>query len=131
VKPTTGGGVLFGLLCSKIAGEVAAEALKQTDFSNSFLSCYQSRCKALIGSELTVMLWLRKMLDRLPDKRVDKLVELARKLELNQLLEASGDMDFQGRTLMHMLQHPTGLVAAIHLIFSSLMSLGPSVSNSE
>jgi geranylgeranyl reductase family protein len=131
VKPTTGGGVLFGLLCSKIAGEIASEALKQTNFSDSFLSCYQLRCKALIGSELTVMLWLRKMLDRLPDKRVDKLVALARKLELNQLLEASGDMDFQGRTLMHMLHHPTGLVAAIHLILSSLMSLGPSVSTSE
>ncbi len=130
VKPTTGGGVLFGLLCSKIAGEIASEALMQNDSSDSFLSRYGSRCKALIGSELTVMLWLRKMLDRLPDKRVDKLVALARKLELNQLLEASGDMDFQGRTLMHMLHHPTGLVTAVHLILSSLISLEPSVSNS-
>ena len=33
VKPTTGGGVIFGLTCAKIAGEVACEAVMNNNFS--------------------------------------------------------------------------------------------------
>ena len=33
VKPTTGGGVIFGLTCAKTAGEVAYEAVKNSNFS--------------------------------------------------------------------------------------------------
>ena len=34
VKPTTGGGVIFGLTCAKVAAEVASQALKQDDVSS-------------------------------------------------------------------------------------------------
>ena len=36
VKPTTGGGVIFGLTCAKVAAEVASQALKQGDVSSNF-----------------------------------------------------------------------------------------------
>ena len=41
VKPTTGGGVIFGLTCAKVAAEVASQALKQDDLSSNFLQNYQ------------------------------------------------------------------------------------------
>ena len=37
VKPTTGGGVIFGLTCARAAAEVASQALKQGDVSSDFL----------------------------------------------------------------------------------------------
>ncbi|MCJ7762755.1 NAD(P)/FAD-dependent oxidoreductase, partial [Candidatus Bathyarchaeota archaeon] len=44
VKPTTGGGVIFGLTCAKIAAEVVNDALEKGDVSSDFLEFYQKRC---------------------------------------------------------------------------------------
>lgn len=120
VKPTTGGGVIFGLLCSKIAGEVASEALKKNDFSASLLSRYESRCKDLIGPNLTTMRRVRKILNQLSDEQIERVIELCTKLKVNKLLEEAGDMDFQGTSLMHIIRHPTALMVLAYLMFSSL-----------
>jgi len=122
VKPTTGGGIIFGSLCSKIAGEVAYEALKTSDFSKGFLSRYQSRWRELIGFDLAAMHRLRKLLNRLPDDKVDKLIGLCSKLEVNKILEEVGDLDFQGKSLVRVVQHPSALIAALYFFFSSLIS---------
>lgn len=120
VKPTTGGGVVFGLLCSKTAGAVAAEALKTDDFSETALSRYQHRCRDLIGFELAVMRQMRRLINRLSDNRIDNAIALANRLGSNRSLEAVGDMDFQGRSLVHAIRHPTVLATMIYLILSSL-----------
>lgn len=123
VKPTTGGGIIFGSLCSKIAGEVAYEALKSNDFSKGFLSQYQSRWRELIGFDLAAMRRIRKLLNRLPDDKVDKFIGLCSKLEVNKILEEVGDLDFQGKSLVHVVQHPSALIVALYFVFSSLISL--------
>lgn len=122
VKPTTGGGIIFGLSCSKIAGEVASEAIKENDLSESFLSRYESQCRNLIGLEIAMMRQVRKMLNQLSDEKVDKIIELCTKLEVNKLLEEFGDMDFQGRSLLRMIRHSTALMVAVYLLFSWLTS---------
>ena len=58
VKPTTGGGVIFGLTCAKIAAEVASQAIKQGDVSSNFLQNYQKRCNDLLSFDFLVMLGL-------------------------------------------------------------------------
>jgi len=122
VKPTTGGGIVFGLLCSKIAGEVAYEALKSKDFSTGFLSQYQSRWRELIGFDLTAMRQVRKMLNRLPDDKIDTIIRLCSKLGADRILEEIGDLDFQGKSLVRVIQHPSALIIALYSIFSSLTS---------
>jgi len=122
VKPTTGGGIIFGSLCSKIAGEVAYEALKSDDFSKGFLSRYQSRWRELIGFDLAAMRRIRKLLISLPDDKVDKFIGLCSKLEVNKILEEVGDLDFQGKSLVRVVQHPSALIAALYFVFSSLIS---------
>jgi len=59
VKPTTGGGVIMGLTCAKIAGETAYQALQQNDFSEGFLSRYQQRWQKTIGFDMAVMRQIR------------------------------------------------------------------------
>ena len=122
VKPTTGGGVIVGLSCSKIAGEVAYEAVKNNDFSETFLSRYQSRWKELMGFDLTVMQQIRKLLNRLSDDKVDKIIGLCAKFGVDDVLEEVGDLDFQGRSLIPMIKHPTTLVTMLYFILSWLTS---------
>jgi digeranylgeranylglycerophospholipid reductase len=122
VKPTTGGGVIVGLSCSKIAGEVAYEAVKNSDFSETFLSRYQSRWKELVGFDLTVMRQIRKLLNRLSDDKVDKIIGLCARFGVDDVLEEVGDLDFQGRSLIPMIKHPTTLVTMLYFILSWLTS---------
>ncbi len=121
VKPTTGGGLIFGLLCSKIAGEVAAKAVKDNDYSAEFLSQYQSRWKRAIGFELAVMRYLRLMLNRLSDKEFDKLIALCSKFEMGKILEERGDLDFEGTSLIRMLKDPTTFAVSLYFLLSSVI----------
>lgn len=122
VKPTTGGGVIFGLTCAKVAGEVACEAVQMQDFSDTFLSCYQSRWKRLAGFELDAMLQMRRMLNSLPDRRIDGLFSLCSRLGVDGVLEKVGDLDFQGKTVVNMLRYPGALAAVAYFVFSWLTS---------
>jgi digeranylgeranylglycerophospholipid reductase len=122
VKPTTGGGVIVGLSCSKIAGEVAYEAVKNNDFSETFLSRYQSRWKELMGFDFTVMRVIRKLLNRLSDDKMDKIVDLCARFGVDDVLEEVVDLDFQGRSLIPMIKHPTTLVTMLYFILSWLTS---------
>jgi digeranylgeranylglycerophospholipid reductase len=124
VKPTTGGGVIFGLTCAKVAGEVAYEAVKRRDFSESFLSSYQSRWKRLVGFDLGVMLRLRRMLNTFSDNKTDGMIDLAGRFRIDRVLEKGGDLDFQGRSLIPMLRYPGTLAVLFYFMFSWLTSSG-------
>lgn len=122
VKPTTGGGVIFGLTCAREAGEVACEAVKMQDFSEAFLSRYQSRWKRLVGFDLAAMLRMRRMLNSLSDSRIDGMIDLCTKLGVDSVLEKVGDLDFQGRTLIPMIKYPGALAVISYFLFSWLTS---------
>ncbi len=122
VKATTGGGVIFGLLCAREAGKVAHEAVENQDFSEAFLADYQRRWRQLIGFELSAMLRMRKMLDSLSDNRVDRIIDLCNRLGVNGLLERFGDLDFQGRSLIPMMRYPGTLAVLIYFFGSWLIS---------
>jgi digeranylgeranylglycerophospholipid reductase len=122
VKPTTGGGVIFGLTCAREAGEVACEAVKMQDFSEDFLSRYPSRWKRLVGFDLAAMLRMRRMLDSLSDSRIDGMIDLCRKLGVGSVLEKVGDLDFQGKSLIPMVKYPGALAVISYFLFSWLTS---------
>ncbi len=122
VKPTTGGGIVFGLLCARTAGEVAYEAIENRDFSERTLSHYQFQWRKIVGFDLTMMLKLRKMLNRLSDDEMDKIINMCTKLQVNRVLEKAGDADFMGRSLIRMLPNPATLTVALYFVFHSLVS---------
>lgn len=122
VKPTTGGGVIFGITCGKVAGEVAAEAVENKDFSEVFLSEYQHRWRKLVGFDLSAMLRMRRMLNSLSDKKMDNTIDLCNKLDIDKALEKFGDLDFQGRSLIPMIRHPGALTVIGYFVGSWLTS---------
>ncbi len=107
VKPTTGGGVVFNATCAKIAGEVAAEALKKNDVSAMFLRTYQKRCQETLGFDVRVMLQARRFLNRLSDAQLDGALGFAAKVGFDRALRDVEEIDFQGRTLLTVLRKPT------------------------
>lgn len=122
VKPTTGGGIVMGLTCAKIAGETAVKATQQNDFSEHSLSEYQRRCQKAIGFDMMMMKQIRSMLNHLPDSRIDKMINLCSKWNVNGVLQKVRDIDFQGKAMIPLLKSPAILMVIIYFIFASSTS---------
>jgi digeranylgeranylglycerophospholipid reductase len=116
VKPTTGGGVVFGLTCARIAAELANEALQKNDVSSNFLHAYQKRCKAALGFDFGVMLRIRKFLDALSDVKVDEVLRFCEELGLGKALENVEEIDFQGQALLKILTKPATFAALAYFL---------------
>jgi digeranylgeranylglycerophospholipid reductase len=120
VKPTTGGGIVFSLICGRIAGKVAHDASRRGDASEAFLKQYERRWKREIGHDLSAMRRIRRMLFRLPDRRLEKILSIARTFDVAAILGKADDIDMQGRTLAKLGLDPR---LAISLLCSSILSL--------
>jgi digeranylgeranylglycerophospholipid reductase len=120
VKPTTGGGVVIGLNCAKIAGETAFDAIKNRDYSEKFLSSYQQRWSKAIRFDMAVMRRLRLMLDSFSDEKLDKIIRLCSELHIDETLQKIKDIDFQGRALLPIFRNPKMWVAALYFLFASI-----------
>lgn len=118
VKPTTGGGVIMGLTCAQVAGEVAAHAVEADDFSGGLLRVYEARWRQKIEFDMKAMLFARKLLNRLSDREIDKLFNIAAKLRLNETLAHVKDVDFQGNALLRIVKSPSAVATLAYLFFS-------------
>ena len=112
VKPTTGGGVIFGLTCAKTAAEVATQALKQNDVSAHVLQAYQKRCHESLNFDFKIMLRLRRFLDSLSDEKLDEMLRVVGKLGVDAALADIDEIDFQGKLLLTAIRKPA-MVAAL------------------
>jgi geranylgeranyl reductase family protein len=111
VKPTTGGGVIFGLTCARIAAETASEAVKQGDVSSKALQVYQERCSDLLSFDFNVMLWLRRFLNSLSDDKVDEMLRVCGRLGVDKALSSEDEIDFQGKMMLKAIRKPSMLAA--------------------
>jgi len=121
VKSTTGGGVVMGLNCAKIAGAIAYQAIKQGDCSENFLSLYQRMWKKAIGFDMCVMRQIRLMLNRLSDEELDKLISLCSELHADKTLQRVRDIDFQGKALLQIFKSPNTWIVASYFFLASIM----------
>ena len=124
VKPTTGGGVIFGLTCAGIAAEVAHEALQKNDISSDFLASYQKRCAKALGFDFNVMLRIRNFLDSLSDEKIDDVFRFCTRISLHKTLSAIEEIDFQGRLLLEILTKPK-MFAALAYFLKLYLSANP------
>jgi digeranylgeranylglycerophospholipid reductase len=120
VKPTTGGGVIMGLNCAKIAAETTYQAIKRGDCSENFLSLYQQRWRKAIGFDMAVMRQIRLMLNRLSDDKLDKLISLCSELHVDETLQEVKDIDFQGRALLPVFKSPNIWILVFYFFLASI-----------
>jgi len=93
VKPTSGGGVYPGAICAKIAGKIAADAVRDGDTSARRLAVYDRLWRAKIGRELAIGKRINEWMVNLSDSRINRLIEVLDDDELLDLITRYGDMD--------------------------------------
>jgi digeranylgeranylglycerophospholipid reductase len=116
VKSTTGGGVVFGLTCARIAAAVVGEALRQGDVSASCLQLYQRRCGETLGFDVKVMLRLRRFLDALSDEQLDATLRFCARMGVDKAVGDVEEIDFQGQTLLAVLKKPAMWAALAYFL---------------
>ena len=111
VKPTTGGGVIFGLTCGGIAAKVVNSAFKSGDVSANALSVYQKRCNETLNFDVSFMLRLRRFLNSLSDERWDSVLRFCSRIGVGKALSNVEEIDYQGQMIMQVATKPAMLVA--------------------
>ncbi|HQM38263.1 MAG TPA: hypothetical protein PLN64_05145, partial [Candidatus Bipolaricaulis anaerobius] len=109
VKPLSGGGLLFGAIAARIAGEVAAER-------PDHLAEYEARWRALLGDEIAFGLRGRVAFVSLRDGELDRIVAALDRPELRRLVAAEGDMDHPSRLVQAVVARPGLWPAVIPLV---------------
>ena len=117
VKPTTGGGIFYSLLCGDIAAETLAQGLDAGDLSAAKLSPYHRRWKALLSHELEVGYSARRLFEFLNDRQIGVLTRQAVAVGVHTDLMNSPDVsfDWHSRAIAKVMGH-SALGGALRLI---------------
>ena len=102
VKPTTGGGIYFGLLSAEIAAHNLHQALEKNDLSASSLSGYQREWKKKLGKELSICYWARRFYENLGDRQVDRIFDIIKDNGIDEALLKANELsfDWHGRAIL-------------------------------
>ncbi len=105
VKPTTGGGIYYGLICADIAGNTLNQALANGDLSARGLANYERAWLRKLGGELKKGYRVRKFYERLSDPQIDKLFNIIDSADMAELLlkDSNVSFDWHSGGLMRML----------------------------
>ncbi|MFH1609629.1 MAG: NAD(P)/FAD-dependent oxidoreductase [Candidatus Bipolaricaulota bacterium] len=106
VKPLSGGGILFGTISARIAGEVAAQGA-------GALPEYEARWRAEIGDEIAFGLRARKAFLALSDQDLDRVIPALDRPELRRLVSVEGDIDRPSRLVRAVLTRPDVWAAVV------------------
>ncbi len=86
VKPTSGGGIYFGLLSADLAAPILADAIWAGDLSASRLAAYEIEWRNLLDAEIKLGKALRALIEQLPDSLVEQMHRLLGVPGLKRLL---------------------------------------------
>lgn len=85
VNPLTGGGIISAMQAGLYAGEVAAAAIKQGDYSENNLKKYQDRCEESINIKFKRDLKVKDYLLSLSDEELDSIAEAFQDIEMDNI----------------------------------------------
>jgi len=94
VKPTTGGGIYYGLLCADIAAKTLHQALQHDDLSAKSLARYEQGWRRILGRELKIGYWARKLFERLSDGQIDRIFDIVKANGIDEALLKAKDLSF-------------------------------------
>ncbi len=107
VKPTTGGGIYYGLIGAEIAAGVLHQALVDNDLSAKRLAGYQRAWRRKLGGELRTGYWARKFFERLNERQIDRLFKVIKANGMDEALLKAKDIsfDWHSRTIKSLLKY--------------------------
>jgi len=107
VKPTTGGGIYYGLLCADIAVNTLQQALEKDDLSTKALASYERNWGRKLGQELRIDYYARKFYERLSDRHIDKIFDIISSNGIDEALLKAEDLsfDWHGKAVLRLMGH--------------------------
>ena len=107
VKPITGGGIYYGLLCADIAADSLHQALDNNDLSARSLAVYQRRWEAKLKWELEIGYWARKLYEHLSDGQIDRIFGIIKSSGIDEALLKMEDLsfDWHGEAVLRLMKH--------------------------
>jgi digeranylgeranylglycerophospholipid reductase len=94
VKPITGGGIYFGLICADIAANTLHRALETGNLSANGLAGYERVWRKKLARELTTGYWARKAYERLNDRQVSRIFGLLESTGIIKELRQAEELSF-------------------------------------
>jgi geranylgeranyl reductase family protein len=94
VKPTSGGGIYYGLLCADIAADTLHQALQRDDLSAKSLAKYEREWRRKLGRELKIGYWARKLFERLSDNQIDRIFNIIKTNGIDEALLKAKELSF-------------------------------------
>jgi digeranylgeranylglycerophospholipid reductase len=105
VKPTTGGGIYYGLLCADIAANTLHRALENDDLSTKGLASYERKWRRKLGRELKIGYYARKFYERLSDRHIDRIFDIIESNGIDEALLEAEDLsfDWHGKAVLRLM----------------------------
>jgi flavin-dependent dehydrogenase len=94
VKPITGGGIYFGLICADIAANTLKRALETDNLSAHALAGYERAWRRKLARELRNGYWARKVYEMLNDRQVSRVFGLLESTGIIEELRRSEELSF-------------------------------------
>ena len=107
VKPTTGGGIYYGLVCADIAADTLHQAFQNYDFSEPRLATYQKRWRAKLGKELQVGYWAHRLYNKFNNQQIECLHDFINKNGIPKFIAELDDLCFDqhSKLILKTLKH--------------------------
>ena len=121
VKPTTGGGIYYGLMCADIAARNLGRALEKDNLSAKSLANYEREWKRKLGRELRICYWGRKLYEHLSDRQIDRIFDIIKTNGIDEALLKADDLSFDchGKAILKLVRQKvlTRALAAMKIPF--------------
>ena len=105
VKPTTGGGIYYGLLSGQWAAETLDRALRRNQLDARGLRAYETRWRNRLGPEIRAGLAFRTIAARLDDRAISTLMELANVDGLVPMLKRTANFNWHRDAALALLRN--------------------------
>jgi len=107
VKPTTGGGIYYGLLCADIAADTLQRALETNALSAKGLADYERQWRKKLGWELRIGYRAREFYGRLSDRQINRVFDIIISNGIDEALLKAEDLsfDWHGKAILRLLRN--------------------------
>lgn len=107
VKPTTGGGIYYGLIAARHAVATVQAAFEKGDLSARGLAGYERKWKEDLENELRIGQVARRLYESLSDKRLEHIFEVAASNGIHEeILTSSGfSFDWHASAILEAFKH--------------------------
>jgi geranylgeranyl reductase family protein len=105
-KPTTGGGIYYGICSANAAAHAVEMAFARGDYSARFLARYERRWWQILGHEIQAGALFRRISEKLSDADMDRIFRIVRANGILNVASKKLHFDWHRELIFFALKHP-------------------------